>query len=158
MDPGAPRLLVAVNRDIDVLENELAHRRIDGAEYQAGRALQRAFEIESTIGSTNWRGASSHDPRQKEDAIAARIDSAIAQRQAAEAVIGTSGVAFLQPVLLHGLGFAEYARRSQAKGSRADTARVADHFRRLLKYLAEGTGATGPRHSRIRSWRDPDGA
>lgn len=155
MEPGGPRLLARVNRDVDVLESELSHHRIGTAEYNAGRKLQRAFEAASSLSGSNWQGGSRVDNQQAQAHVIERAQRAVEAIAAASAIIGRSGVAFLEPILLRGYSLSGYAARSGARGSRADVTRVADRFRWLLEQLADGYGATGPDRSRIRVHHPP---
>jgi hypothetical protein len=149
-DPMEPRTkhLVTINRDVDVLETELSHRRIDYAAYRAGRTLKRAYErLPVSASGTNWRGRDRIDPVTARDAFVDRLDDAVravaAVEERARHVIGASGVAFLARILRDHWTFAELAAKGETRGSRADTARVADRFRWLLAELAEGWAARG---------------
>jgi hypothetical protein len=142
------KLLATIHRDVDVLETELSHGRIDEPAYRAGRALKRAYErLPAATSVTNWRRGDRIDPltgqghfvEQLEDAV--RAVAALEER--ARRVIGQSGVSFLARILRDGWSFAELAARGQARGSRADVARVADRFRWLLGELADGWAAKG---------------
>jgi hypothetical protein len=145
---GGKTHLATINRDVDVLETELAHRRIEEAAYRAGRMLKRAYEwLPAAASGTNWRGRDRIDRVTAQEnlldrqADAVRAVAAIEQR--ARVVIGQSGVAFLSRILRDGWSFAELAARGQGKGSRVDVARVADRFRWLLTELADGWAAKG---------------
>jgi hypothetical protein len=153
-------ILATVNRNVDVLENELSHGRIDQAAYEAGRTLQAAYERLPTAASgSNWRGGDRIDPVEarnlKEDRTIDALDDVADLEARARLVIGSSGVNFLSLILRDGLSLGQLAARGQSRGSRADVAGVANHFRRLLRYLAEGWAAQGPDRARIRSDRAP---
>src|SRR5262249_55799388 len=140
--------LATVNRDVDVLEMELAHGRIDEAAYHAGRALRRAYErLPAAASATNWRRGDRIDPLSGQSHFVERLDDAVRavadMEERARRVIGRSGVNFLARILRDDLSFAELAARGAARGSRADVARVADRFRWLLAELADGWGAKG---------------
>ena len=139
--------LATVNRDVDVLETELAHQRIEEAAYQAGRALKRAYERLPAANGSNWRGRDRIDPLTAQEWFMERQTDAVAAvreiEERARRVIGQSGVAFLSRILRDGWTFRELSARAGSRGSRADTARVADRFRWLLAELADGWSAKG---------------
>jgi len=140
--------LATINRDVDVLETEHSHRRIDHAAYRAGRALKRAYErLPAAASGTTWRGGDRVDPVAARDAFVDRLDDAVravaAIEERARHVIGASGVVFLARILRDNWTFAELAARGEARGSRADVARIADRFRWLLAELADGWAARG---------------
>jgi hypothetical protein len=139
--------LATVNRDVDVLETELAHHRIEEAAYLVGRALKRAYERIPAADGSNWRGRDRVDPLTAQEWFLERQADAVAAvheiEERARRVIGQSGVAFLSRILRDGWTFKELAARTGSRGSRADTARVADRFRWLLAELADGWSAKG---------------
>lgn len=150
-DPAEPhrRHQATIHTNVDVLERELAHDRISEAACAAGRELKRAYERLPTAASgSNWRGGDRIDPIEARNLKEDRHLDALAAVEAIEAraarVIGSSGVFFLRRVLRDGLTFGELAASSQARGSRADVAGVAFHFRKLLADLADGWAARGP--------------
>lgn len=50
-----PQVRVAVNRRVDILEQELANKRIDEAEYRVGRLVQAVFErAMGRVGGGGW--------------------------------------------------------------------------------------------------------
>lgn len=55
------RILGRVNRNVDVLEFERSHGRIDEAQYQAGRQVQRVFTKALRLGSSSWGERSGGD-------------------------------------------------------------------------------------------------
>jgi hypothetical protein len=142
------KLFATINRDVDVLETELAHHRLDEAAYRAGRTLKRAYErLPAATSATNWHRNDRVDPLTGQGAFVERLDEAVRDvaiiEERARRVIGQSGVVFLARILRDGLSFAELAARGAAQGSRADVARIADRFRWLLAELADGWSAKG---------------
>src|SRR5262245_14259279 len=142
------KLLATIHRDVDVLETELAHRRIDEPAYRAGRALKRAYErLPAATSTTNWRRGDRIDPLTGQGQFVERLEDAVRAvaeiEERARRVVGQSGVSVLAGILRDGWSLAELAAGGKARGSRADVARVADRFRWLLAELADGWAATG---------------
>jgi hypothetical protein len=142
------KLFATIHRDVDVLETELSHRRIDEPAYRAGRALKRAYErLPAATSITNWRRGDRIDPLTGQGQFVERLEDAVRAvaelEERARRVIGQSGVSFLARILRDGWSFAELAARGAARGSRADVARVADRFRWLLAEVADGWAAKG---------------
>jgi hypothetical protein len=147
MDAGRKQL-ATVNRDVDVLENELSHRRIDHAAYMAGQELRRAYErLPAAASGSNWRGGDRIDAVAAQSAFVERLDDAAravaAVEERARRVIGASGVAFLSRVLRDGMTFGQLATLAGRRGSPANVAQFGDRFRWLLGELADGWSAKG---------------
>lgn len=160
-EPGRQRE-VPVNRHVDVLENELARKRIDTADYAAGQRLKRAYErLPAASSGSNWRGGSRPGPiearNRKEDR---HIDAMMAVEELeaeAKEHIGKDMLRMLQLVLRDGLTFTEIAARAAHHGSTATVAQVADRFRWSLRCLANKLAAVGPDRGRIVASRvDPE--
>ena len=148
-DPGSPggRIVVTVNRHVDVLEDELSHNRIDEAEYQVGRIAQFAFErARGKVGTSNWQGASRVDAyTAKELAVMHNIENAERITRMIEwwrRELGRIDANILERVLGEGKSYAEVAAL-QGKGGDRGARYIANRFRDALKALAELKSAKG---------------
>lgn len=143
------RLQATVHRNVDVLEWEHSHGRLDEAAYLVGRQLKRAYErLPAAACTSNWQGGDRVDGASAQGVIIERMHAAarhvhVIERRAAQ-VIGQAGVTFLALILRDGMTFADIAARDP-HASRATTTRVADRFRWLLAQLATGWAARGRR-------------
>lgn len=141
---------------VDLLENELAHERIDEADYLAGRRIERLFEqVRMVKASSLWRtsgrvdNASAPDPGLR---LLERLSKMEQTKREANRIVGEAGLKFLERILAEGLTFAALAEKVGRGGERG-TAAVADRFRWLLKELADGWAAKGRDHDRSRHGR-----
>jgi hypothetical protein len=148
-DPGSPggRIVVTVNRHVDILEDELSHNRIDEAEYQVGRIAQFAFErARGKVGTSNWQGASRVDAyTAKELAVMHNIENAERITRMIEwwrRELGRIDANILERVLGEGKSYAEVAAL-QGKGGDRGARYIANRFRDALKALAELKSAKG---------------
>jgi hypothetical protein len=133
-DPYAPGERITVTRQLrhDQLAWHHAHHHIDEAQYTAGRAYQRDYEIAE-------RGARAIDPtREAVDggvAVDPLLISQITARNklvAIEAVLGHYLIRMLQAVLIHGAALSSLARSQ----SNEDKNQIGRMFRMGLELLA----------------------
>lgn len=148
-EPGVKET-VQVNRRVDVLEEERAHRRISEAAYLTGRAIQTVFEEASRSAGSNWSGGDRVDVSEaKDNQIVRRLEAAAhieAEMARLTRLVGTIGARFLREILT-GTTYREYAER-RGRGGERGTAYVADRFRAWLEDIAEERAAKGPERSR----------
>lgn len=145
LEPGK-RLLVSVNRHVDVLEVERSHGRLSEAAYRVGRELQAVFEAGSRIGAgSQWREGDRVDAElAKETAITRNVDIARAidgEMRRLERDVGTIGAEFLREIL-SGTSFAEYAVRT-TMGTKRDVRDVSARFRAMLEDIVLTRQARG---------------
>ncbi|GLS44386.1 hypothetical protein [Methylobacterium brachythecii] len=149
-DPFDParRLQVSVNRNVDILEVERSHGRIQVSEYETGRQVQAILERASgaRLGSSGWDISGSRDQTiAHELAVIYAIEDARLVAKLKDKIVravGTPGARFLAEVLVGGKTFAQYAAARGRSGERG-TAGVANHFRILMEYLDEAFAAEG---------------
>lgn len=139
---------VKVNRRVDVLEEELANRRIGLSQYETGRIVQAVFERASgaRLGSGGWNAGGSRDQTIAHELaiIYAIEDAETIQRyvRRIERAIGVVGTRFLRAILAERTSLKSYAAARGKSGERG-LAQVAGHFRLLLEGLDEAWAARG---------------
>lgn len=156
LDPsGKSRIVVSINRRVDLLEEERAANARDedlgiseGA-YRTGRQIQRLFEKGARVGSSsNWSGGDRVNAADvHEEAIGYGImDAAERNRMAAAIVkeVGQIGFRRLRALLAEGKTYLQVA---EDRGRGGDRGRrwVAESFRSDLEALADAWSATGQR-------------
>lgn len=149
---GKERLLVTVNRNVDVLETERSAGRIDEAAYQTGRIIQAVFERVNKVGSSNWAGGSRVDAASAhETAIAYAVENAALVNKTVariEKAVGIVGCRFLRSILAEGLTFAQAAALRGQSGRHAGTY-AGERFRAMLEDLAKEWEAEGKSAAQI---------
>jgi hypothetical protein len=149
-DPYDPKgkILVTVHRRVDVLEEELANRRIEPADYHTGRKCQAIFERAAGRSGPSWN----LEPSRSDPVIARELSMiyGLDNARAVEAlmldiakVIGIVGTRRLRS-LLEGATFAEMAAARGKSGARAVHG-VAQQFRWDLEDLTRAWAAKGVR-------------
>lgn len=148
-DIDGERHQVRINRLVDVLEDERAHRRISEAAYQAGQSLLRVFRRAPGPGNaSNWAGASRVDTcLAKELVIERQFDAAraITRLKAwleSGSVLGRIDGRLVARILHEGKSYAEAAALQGKSGDRG-ARYIATRFRDALEALAELLAATG---------------
>lgn len=146
-DIDGERHQVRINRLVDVLEDERAHRRISEAAYVAGQQLMRVFGRARGPGNaSNWAGASRVDSFvSKELAVIGGLDAARAITKLKawlRSELGAIDANLVVRVLHEGKSYAEVAALQGKAGPRGTTY-VAHRFRDALEALAEAQAATG---------------
>lgn len=157
-DPFDGRVRTVARIRIALLDDELAHKRIEQSHWQFGRDLEDAYERAVRLGGgSNWEGGSKTSPQEAQSRTVDRICEAHENLREMEALaleaVGRSGLGFLSRILKEGFSFQRLALIGQMKGGRADVARIADRFRWLLKQCADHRAQCGPERTRMRSWR-----
>jgi hypothetical protein len=142
-----PQVKVAVNRRVDLLEEELSNKRIGEAEYRAGRLAQAAFEAaQGRVGGSSWSQGDRVDQWQAHElAIIRGLQTAEAARAMVariERAIGAVPARFLRRMLTEGGTFAAEAVE-RGRDSARGRSQIAERFRFLLETLAEAWGARG---------------
>jgi hypothetical protein len=146
-DIDGERHQVRINRLVDVLEDERAHRRISEAAYITGQQLMQVFGRARGPGNaSNWAGASRVDAFvSKELAVISGIDAARAITKAKawlERELGKIDGRLVGRILHEGKSFAECAALQGKAGDRG-MRYIAARFRDALEQLAEAQAATG---------------
>ncbi len=146
-DIDGERHQVRINRLVDVLEDERAHRRISEAAYVAGQALLRVFRRARGPGNaSNWAGASRVDAFvSKELQIIGSIDAARAitrLKRWLEHELGQIDGRLVARILHEGKSYADCAALQGKSGDRG-TRYIATRFRDALEALAEAQAAIG---------------
>ncbi|BAQ43988.1 MULTISPECIES: hypothetical protein [Methylobacterium] len=162
-DPHEPgkRLFAAVNRRVDILEDERSHGRITVSQYETARQVQAVFERASgaRLGSGGWGIGGSRDQTIAHElqviyAIEdARVIKALLGR--VEKAVGTVGARFLKSVLADRQTFAQ-AAEARGKAGERGTSQVAAHFRILLEGLDEAFASRGVASDIERFFRTED--
>jgi hypothetical protein len=153
-DPYAPkeRILVSVNRRVDILEEELANGRIDEAQYHTGRRCQAIFERAGGVSASSWNMGDRVDAYVAKELqiIHSLMDADRVRREIEDMqkVIGTVGARMLRAVL-SGTSFKQIATARGKTGDRAVSA-VAQQFRWYLEDLSEARAARGVREPAAR--------
>ena len=133
---GTERVLVTVNRRVDVLETERSHDRISDAAYNTGRLLQAAFERQGRVGGTNWAGTSRRDPREvQREVMALLITNAHAINALLDQVrghVGERNLRILRRVLGDRMSFEQCAAYEGKSGPRGQ-AFITESFRVALE-------------------------
>jgi len=151
-DPdGKSRIAVRINRCVDVLEDERAHKRISEAAYREGRALMRLFEPATAMGSTNWAGTSRVDAWvAKELSVIRGIDRAraiTALKGWLRHELGAIDANLVVRIVGEGKSYAEAAALQGKAGDRG-MRYIAARFRDALEALAEAKAAVGAERKR----------
>lgn len=148
-DIDGERHQVRINRLVDVLEDERAHRRISEAAYVAGQQLMRVFGRARGPGNaSNWAGASRVDAFvSKELAVIGGLDAARAITKLKRwlesgSVLGKIDGRLVGRILHEGKSYAECAALQGRAGDRG-TRYIATRFRDALEALAEAQAAIG---------------
>lgn len=146
-DIDGERHQVRINRLVDVLEDERAHRRISEAAYVTGQHLMRVFgRVRGPGNASNWQGASRVDAFvSKELAVISGLDAARAitkLKRWLEYELGKIDGRLVARILHEGKSFAEAAALQGKAGDRG-TRYIAARFRDALEALAEAQAATG---------------
>ena len=146
LDPtGKERIAVAINRRVDILEDELKQRLISEGAYRTGREIQRAFEI-GIPSSSNWNDGGSGDPTTAQEMRQARMCDRASRAVALEAdirrLVGEKGADLIRRVLGEGWTYGQISTR---EGKLGDWGRrmVAHEFRDCLEYITEKRAAKG---------------
>lgn len=137
---------------LNILEDYLSHKRIDAAQFDAGRRLADAWEQLTRLkGSSIWKVTGRVDGGRGDAEIGmlARAGKSRDTIASAKKEIGEQGIGFLKSVLVDGRTLGELARRP---GERARTA-AGNIFCWHLEELANAWAAKGPDHARMRSSR-----
>jgi len=139
-DRGRP-MLAAVNRRVDVLEQERSGGHISEGAYRVGRMIQQVLEIKLRS-SSNWLEAGgSRDMREAQIMMLARGKVRAEEIGKIEAklarLLGELGVKFMTDILGKGVTFKEKAG-ALASQRRMDSVRW--RFRSYLEELAEKWG------------------
>ena len=156
MEPGK-RLKAVVNRRVDILEEELSHRRIGQAAYAVGRIAQAVFErAAGSTGTSSIREADRVDcTLVRELAMIYRIDSAqvvVAYEAWIQRTLGPKDAEILRRVLRDGVRFRKLAEAS-GKGGREGASYFAERFRDACETLAHALAARGKARAAIRGHR-----
>jgi len=157
-DPDAPLATApaTINRRVDLLQQELANKRIDEAQFRTGRIVQAVFEkAMGRVGGGGWNiGGSSDAWTTHELAVIRGLETAEQVRaiQAKiERAVGMVGARMLRRLLVDRVSLQDYADE-RGKGSEHGRKMVAAQFRFLLEDVAEAWAARGA----SRSQRDAD--
>lgn len=143
---GTERVLVTINRRVDILETERSHQRLTEAAYRTGRLLQAIFERAGGVGSSNWMGVSRQDPmiaqelRVLHSIMAAEEIEKLLRRIRAR--LGWIDARLLQRILGERWTFGQCADVVGRNGERGERY-VAARFRDALEDLAEAWTAKG---------------
>lgn len=159
-DPFDGRQRTVARIRIALLDDELAHKRIEQSWFDFGRDLENAYERAARLGGgSNFEGGSKTSAQKAQGRTVEAICEAHEKLRKIEAIaldaIGDKGLGFLQRILRDGFSFQRLAIVGQMKGGRADVARIADRFRWLLKQCADHRAECGPERARMRSWASP---
>jgi hypothetical protein len=142
--PSEQRTIRAVRSLRDPLARLHHTRRIDEAEYRAGRALQRLLETAEVgklraLDTTRQRvDGGSHMP----EVLGERQLRALKALAAIGPLLGKGGSALVTAVLMHGLMPEAYAARLDRR-SRDDVRATGRHFKWQLALLARHFGLAG---------------
>ncbi len=143
---GRERVLVTVNRRVDVLETERSHDRISDAAYTTGRVLQAAFERQGRVGGSNWAGTSRRDPREVQSEVMVRTISNAMELNVlmhhVRGYVGERNLRILRRVLGDRLSFAECASFEGKAGPRGQ-AFITESFRVALEDAVAAIQAVG---------------
>ena len=148
LDPsGKERILVTINRNVDLLEDELKRKLISEGAYRTGRLIQAAFEV-SVRSSSNWIDGIGGDPTTAQELRQlTKIERAQrAARLAGEIrkAVGEMGAKHLRMILGDGWTYGQIAIREGKSGDRGRR-QVAARFRQLLEDVTEYRSAKGGR-------------
>lgn len=148
-DPSEPgtEVFATLNRRVDILEYEKAHKRIGEQQYCLGRIVQAVFErCAGRVGSGGWNAGS------RVDAVTAnelRMIYAVDDARVVQAymdritrALGHIDMRILRQVLGERLTFAQVAE-ARGRAGRQGTAYYADRFRDALAALVEAWAAKG---------------
>jgi len=146
LDPsGKERILVTINRRVDILEDELKQRLISEGAYRTGREIQRAFEI-GIPSSSNWTDGGSGDPTTAQEMRQARMCDRASRAVALDAdirrLVGEKGADLIRKVLGEGWTYGQISIRKRLSGDRGRR-QVAAEFRDCLEYICEKRSAKG---------------
>lgn len=151
---GRERIQVLVNRNVDVLEQELSAGRISEAAYETGRIIQEAFQHVGRIrSSSNWGDGGGKVDAQSaaEFAVVATLDRTRACVKLMDRVgqaIGFVGARFLRSILVDSVTFAQAAAARGRHGRNAGTY-AGERFRDMLEDLSTEFGAKGKKAAQI---------
>lgn len=146
-EPGSFRY-TPFNRRVDLLEEEISHKRITVSQYEIGRQIQAVFERASgaRLGSGGWSQGGSRDQTiAHELAIIYAIDDARIIRGLVERVTRTLGqidARLLRRILAERMTFAEAAAFQGKSGDRG-ARYIAARFRDALESLDDAFAARG---------------
>jgi hypothetical protein len=148
LDPRE-RIAVAINRRVDVLEDELKQRLITEGAYRLGRELQAAFET-SVGSSSNWIDGGSGDPTTAQEMRQARqcdrAKRAVALDAEITRYVGEKGADILRKVLGENWTYGQISiRRGHSASSDRARRAIAAEFRDALEYIVERRAAKGRR-------------
>jgi hypothetical protein len=140
-----------VNRVADILELERSHGRLDEAEYQIGRQIQRTYERARGPGSSNWRGG---DRIAASVAVNNAIERGVEAAQAITALddklrrdLGEMDAMILRRILGEGRNYRGVAAMTGPETERR-AAYIAERFRDALRALSNRWAAVGAGRSR----------
>jgi hypothetical protein len=146
LDPtGKERIAVAINRRVDILEDELKQRLISEGAYRTGREIQKAFEV-GIPSSSNWSDGGSGDPTTAQEMRQARMcdraERAVALEADIRRLVGEKGAELIRKVLGEGWTYGQISIRDGKLGDRGRR-QVAAEFRDVLEYVTEKRAAKG---------------
>jgi len=143
--PGST-IQVAINRRVDLLEQERSHRRISESAYLTGRQLQAVFErgVGAGLGEWNLDGGSGARANTDMQAVHGLMDAhaTIHWQKRLHAAVGAIGAEFLRTSLAENLSFPELAERYGQSGERG-VAVIAGQWRWMMEQLATAWAARG---------------
>ena len=144
---GVDRLVVTVNRRVDILEQERSHHRISEGAYRTGRVVQGIFEKSDRMLGSNWKGENRVDSVTPHNRLERAVDSAakiVPLVHDMRARLGRTDATLLRAVLGDRLSFTRCATDLRGKGSETEANYIGRRFRDALEDLASAWAAKGP--------------
>lgn len=151
-DPG-DRIIVGVNRRVDLLEAERAKGNITVSQYETGRQVQAIFEKAAGARNTHdvdFGDVRISDPTRRPETLDADAIRAITNAKEVAALmrrvqlaIGETPAHFLRELLTRGGTIKDYVKACDPLAGERQVTRIGDRFRYLLEVLDDAFAARG---------------